>query len=179
MKLVTRLTIAFLLVVIVSISLVEWRRLVDEVADFEADMDRTHLLVGTALADAAEVVTERDGFEEAVCVVDAADRHQPELRIRWVCHDGAASLDTPLLPCDALSTIGAAKTFTAAPELGGRRASVVPVHIGGVLHGAIEVSEAPDVAQSWGRKRFEAVVDRKSTRLNSSHNPASRMPSSA
>ena len=37
----------------------------------------------------------------------------------------------------------------------------------------------PSNSQAWGGEKFENGQDRKSTRLNSSHNVASRMPSSA
>ncbi|MBL8940927.1 MAG: HAMP domain-containing protein, partial [Archangium sp.] len=157
MKLVTRLTIAFLLVVIISITFVEWRRLVEEVSDFEADMDRTHTLVATTLADAVEAVAPRDGFEEAVRVVEAGGAHQSDLRVRWVCLD-KADAEPPLLPCAELPAITTSRTLAVQGPFGARRATVVPVHLNGVVRGAIEVSESPEYERSWSKRRLEAVV---------------------
>lgn len=158
MKLVTRLTIAFLLVVIISITFVEWRRLVEEVSDFEADMDRTHTLVATTLADAVEAVAPRDGFDEAVRVVEAGGAHHAnDLRVRWVCLD-KADAEPPVVPCADLPAITTARTLAVQGPFGARRATVVPVHLDGLVRGAIEVSESPEYERSWSRRRLEAVV---------------------
>ncbi|MBE2248684.1 MAG: HAMP domain-containing histidine kinase [Myxococcus sp.] len=154
MKLVTRLTAAFLLVVIFAISMAEWRRLGEEVEDFEADMDRTHLLVATTVADAVEVVTPRDGLEAARRIVEATGRHHPNaLRVRWVCATPATDAP-PLLPCDALGEVQESKTLVADE----RRVTVVPVRLDDRLAGAIEVSESPDFERTWKRRRAVAVV---------------------
>lgn len=154
MKLVTRLTIAFLFIVVLAISLAEWRRLGEEVEDFEADMDRTHLLVATTVADAVEVVTPRDGLDEAERIVAATGFHHPsELRVRWVCV-AAASGEPPLVPCEMLDS----KTLVVPGLTGERRVTVVPVRIDNRLQGAIEVSESPEFERSWRRRRVEAVV---------------------
>jgi hypothetical protein len=75
----------------------------------------------------------------------------------------------------------------------GGSTSTTLMDVGTILHWAMETSESPDadavwarVEKRWGELLFESPWlaehhrrDRKSTRLNSSHNPASRMPSSA
>jgi len=158
MKLVTRLTVAFLLVVVLAISLAEWRRLGQEVEDFEADMDRTHLLVATTVADAVEVVTPRDGLDEAERIVAATGFHHPSaLRVRWVCV-AAASEEPPLVPCELLGQVLDSKTLVVPGLTGERRVTVVPVRIDDRLQGAIEVSESPEFERSWRRRRVEAVV---------------------
>ena len=43
----------------------------------------------------------------------------------------------------------------------------------------LEVTEKTEAAQKAGRRVSVSGIDRKSTRLNSSHSHASRMPSSA
>ena len=65
MRLVTRLTIAFLLIVVGVISLHESRQYTEAQTDFESDMDRTHQLVASSLADAAAGTSERDGLPAA------------------------------------------------------------------------------------------------------------------
>lgn len=157
MKLVTRLTLAFLLVVVAAISLVEWRRLDRELAEFEADMDRTHRLVATTLAEAAEAIGPRDGLAEARRVVAESGQHHPtDLRIRWVCAGDDEA--PPLLPCEALGGLDEFHTFATTGPQGTVRATVVPVRFPEGRLGAIEVSESPEYERTWARRHVEAAV---------------------
>ncbi len=154
MKLVTRLTVAFLLVVIAAISLAEWRRFTTEVADFEADVDRSHLLVARSVADAVEAIVPRDGLAEAQRMVDSSGQHHPTaLRIRWVCLDEGTS--PPAIPCAELASVQDARSFTAER---GRRVTVVPVRLAERPGGAIEVSESAQYETDWARAHVTAAV---------------------
>ncbi|MCA3013148.1 MAG: HAMP domain-containing protein [Myxococcaceae bacterium] len=157
MRLVTRLTLAFLAVVVGALALTTWSRFDDEVQQFEDDMDRTHRLVATTLADAVEVAVQRDGLEEAQRLVEGSGRHQhTDLHVRWVCV--GADAPPPLLPCAALEGVGEFVTLDGPGPRGGRRATVVPVRLPSGTRGAIEVSESPDFQGAWRREVFLRVA---------------------
>ena len=104
MRLVTRLTIAFLTVVICMLALHEFRQLDEARADFERDMDRTHYLVATTLADSVELLIPREGIEAAQRIVEQTGaRHDSDVRIRWVCLEGQADNPTPPIDCATLA----------------------------------------------------------------------------
>ncbi len=154
MTLVTRLTVGFLIVVICTISLHEYRQLDQAQGDFERDMDRTHLLVATTLADAVEQVAPHEGIEGALQTVEVTNqRRHGDLRIRWVCVPGR--LDVPLPP-RACATLDVPEPLTTTEQT--RRFTLAPVHIAGAWSGAIEVSESPDHEGQWARAHFNQAV---------------------
>ncbi|MFT3711388.1 MAG: ATP-binding protein [Archangium sp.] len=158
MRLVTRLTIAFLLVVILVISLHEYRQLGDRQADFERDMDRTHLLVASTLADSVELVAPREGLEAALRAVDVTDRRLAgDVRVRWVCLFGR--IDEPAAPIDCGSLIeDRAQTVNRVSPDGVRHFTLQPVQIDGKAAGAIEVSESPAHEGTWVRQHFNDAI---------------------
>ncbi|MFO0600284.1 MAG: HAMP domain-containing sensor histidine kinase [Myxococcaceae bacterium] len=152
MRLVTRLTIGFLVVVILTISLNEYRQLGAAREDYEQDMDRTHQLLATTLAGTVALMTERDGLDAALAAVLQANQGQNEdVRIRWVCVPGR--LDSPAPPIDCANL-----TATVNATEGERRFTFSPVRINGALDGAIEVSEPPDHEGQWQRVHFDQAV---------------------
>ncbi|MBL8912704.1 MAG: histidine kinase [Archangium sp.] len=158
MRLVTRLTLAFLLVVILIITLHEYRQLGDRQADFERDMDRTHLLVASTLADAVELVAPREGLDAALKTVEVTnERHAGDVRVRWVCLDGR--VDEPATAVDC-ATLAEDQPITAsrATADGVRRFTLQPVRIDGRAAGAIEVSESPSHEGAWVRQHFDDAV---------------------
>ncbi|MCU0695913.1 MAG: HAMP domain-containing histidine kinase [Myxococcaceae bacterium] len=154
MRLVTRLTLAFLTVVVAAIALATWARYDDEVRQFETDMDRTHRLVAATLADAVEVALARDGLDAAERLVEGPGTHQQtDLRVRWVCV--GRDDPPPLVPCDTLDRLG---DFVTLEPVAGRRATVVPVRLEGGTRGAIEVSESRDFEGAWVREVLVRVA---------------------
>ena len=156
MRLVTRLTGGFLAVVICSISLHEVRQFGAARADFERDMDRSHRLVATTLADAVEGVLPHEGPAGALATVETTNqRRHGDLTVRWVCRDHSPDAPPPPLPCAALDR---AEPVTFAHQ--GRRYTLAAVHVAGVFRGAIAVSEAPDNEGRWarGRRRHAPVL---------------------
>ncbi len=157
MRLVTRLSLAFLVVVICIISLHEYRQLADRQADFERDMDRTHRLVATALAESVKLVAPREGMEAAQATVEATnERVAADLRVRWVC--GQNTPPTPF-DCTALKKGVPVSTTRAQEGQNARRFTLAPVWESGRLLGAVEVSESPAHEGEWVRRHFfEAVL---------------------
>ncbi len=154
MRLVTRLTVGFLLVVICTISLHEYRQLDAARADFEHDMDRSHALVATTLADAVELVAPGEGIEAALKTVEVTNqRRAGDLRLRWVCVPGRTDEREPSMPCASLDV---ASPLTTQAQ--GRRFTLAPVHIEGRFQGAIEVSEAPEHEGAWAQAHFQQAL---------------------
>src|SRR5690349_4251511 len=101
-RLVTKLTSAFLGVVLIVMSLHEYNRLRQEVEDFELDMDRTHLLVATTVAESIAALLARGSEDAAHEYVQALSRrHGTAVRVRWVCAGTEHSLP---MSCDTLLT---------------------------------------------------------------------------
>ncbi len=155
MTLVTRLSLGFLLVVICIISLHEYRQLADRQADFERDMDRTHQLVATALAESVKLVAPREGMAAAQATVVAInERVAGDLRVRWVCGE-----NTPPTPFDCTAFEQGAPAFiTRAQDGQAARFTLAPVWENGRLLGAVEVSESPAHEGEWVRKHLADAV---------------------
>jgi signal transduction histidine kinase len=154
MRLVTRLTMGFLVAVICTLSLHESRQFGVARADFERDMDRSHLLVATTLADAVELVLPHEGTAAALVTVETTNqRRHGDLRLRWVCRPGVSDTPPSPSPCAALDR---AEPITAASL--GRRVTLAPVRVAGVFRGAIEVSESPDHEGQWARARLRQAL---------------------
>jgi two-component system, NtrC family, sensor kinase len=153
MRLVTRLTVGFLIVVICTITLHEYLQLDEAQRDFEEDLDRSHLLVATTLADAVEQVAPHEGFEGALKMVEATDQRRSDLRIRWVCVPGRVDSPPPPRACNSLEV----PTPITTSELT-RRFTLAPVRVDGESMGAIEVSESPDHEFQWARAHFNQAA---------------------
>lgn len=159
MRLVTRLTIAFLTVVICMLALHELRQLDEARVDFERDLDRTHYLVATTLADSVELLIPREGLEAARRIVEQTGaRHDVDVRIRWVCLDGQVDAPPPPVDCRSLA-LGEPLTTTRTTAGGEtRRFTLAPVRVGDRAAGAIEVSESPAHEGDWVRQHFDAAL---------------------
>lgn len=155
MKLVTRLTVAFLMVVLLVISLHEARRVRQALDDFEGDTDRAHLLVAATLADAVALAATVEGADAAHRIVASTAERHGELRIRWVCTPGKEEPPPGELTCADLDTAPAPVTLVAES----RRSTLAPVRIDGRFSGAIEVSEPPEHEGLWVRQHVrEALI---------------------
>ncbi len=155
MRLILRFAMAFLALVVCLISLHEYRQFLDRRADFEHDMERTHRLVATTLADAVSAVARSEGFESAQQVLaEAQAHHANDLRIRWVCHGNEQVAPTSRYSCAEIST---------APHdevLGGKKSrrllTWMPVRVAG--GGAVEISETPEHEQSWSERHIRSAL---------------------
>lgn len=158
MRLVTRLTVGFFLVVMLMISLHEYRQLGDRQTDFERDMDRTHLLVASTLADSVGLVSLHEGRDAALKSVEVTDtRLHGDLRVRWVCLEGRADAPEPPVPCASLAGEAPVAVSREGAE-GSRRFTLVPVFSDGQRAGSIEVSESPAHEGAWVRQHFNDAV---------------------
>lgn len=155
MKLVTRLTMAFLAVQLLVISVHAWRMLQGELEDFRLDVDRTNLVVATSLARTMQLVAEHEGLEGARSTLEATSPDLPgDFHVRWVCLDGHPDARPPLVGCAALRD--ATRPVTTVERVSpGIRSIVAPVRVGGAFAGAIEVSEGPQAEQAWRRQHVE------------------------
>lgn len=160
MWLVTRLTVGFLIVVICILSLHEYSQFNEAREDFEKDMDRTHLLVATTLAEGVERVVENEGFPTAQRTVELTQqRHAEDLRIRWVCLEGTTDTPAPPMSCMELDTKEPVTTTTVSETQGRpRRLTLAPIYIERKFKGAIEVSESPEQERQWARQHFDQAV---------------------
>ena len=128
----------------------------DRQSDFERDMDRTHQLMATALAESVKLVAPREGLEAAQATVRAInERVAGDLRVRWVCGE-----NTEPTPFDCTGfTKGVPVSMTRAQDgQAARRFTLAPVWENGRLLGAVEVSESPAHEGEWVRQHLADAV---------------------
>src|SRR5690349_8670683 len=101
MKLVTKLTVAFMIVTCVVLAINGYRRFGKEVETFHADLVLDHARMAHALAQAAGAVRKTDGPAAARSFINEANARDGALRIRWVC-DPTGPLE-PRVSCAELA----------------------------------------------------------------------------
>jgi two-component system NtrC family sensor kinase len=160
MRLVTRLSLAFLLVVLPVISLHEWRQYHREVTDFEDDMDRGHALVASGLADALGWVLAREGQDAAARLLTAlGDAQDRDIRVRWVCRPGLAPTGDLPLSCRELGELRSPRLLLQPTTDGpARRFAFAAVRGPRGAEGAVEVSEAPEHEGAWARRHIREAL---------------------
>ncbi len=153
-----RFATAFLAIVVCLISLHEYRQLSDRTSDFEHDMEKTHRLVATTLADAVSMIARHEGLEPARDAVALARRHhRDDLRVRWVClDDNGIDEPPPEISCDVLNR--ETQRLTIKTDDAARHVTWVPVRFDGKAGGAIEVSESPEHQRSWSRQHLRDAL---------------------
>ena len=161
-----RFATAFLAIVVCLISLHEYRQFDDRRRDFELEMEHTHRLVATTLADAVSSIARHESLAAAHGAVDVAhDHHAGDLRVRWVCQGESIDDPPPALPCDVL----ARGPNRMVEESGGdgrggdgggapRHLTWVPVVLETGPHGAIEVSESPEHQRIWSQQHVRGAL---------------------
>ena len=162
-RLILRFAMTFLVLVVCLISLHEYRQFLDRRADYEESMMRTHRLVAGTLADAVGAIIRSEGASSARRTVEQAqDRHGDDLRIRWVCRDGAAA-PTTRHTCEEITREPHDDVVDEDPDQSGARRLLtwVPVRVDD--GGAIEVSESPEHERTWIDRHVRAALSLAST----------------
>jgi two-component system NtrC family sensor kinase len=142
MRLVQKLSLAFMLGTTGILAANGYFRVRREVALFRADRVRDHDLIGRALGAAVEAVWRTQGRAEAMALVDAANGSEGRVRIRWVSLAGAT------LHVDASDVArvphGSTLTRIAGDDHGKEeRYTYVPI-VTDAGPGALELSESLD-----------------------------------
>jgi two-component system NtrC family sensor kinase len=138
MKLVPKLTIAFIAVTIVIHAQGAYRRVKRESRTYSEDRDRDVTLVAKSMADAAAGVWHAQGKDASQAMIVHVSHHDESVRVRWVCN-GADDLPAATgLDCGSLMVLKADQASHAVGD--GRRYAYAPVVVEGTTRGAIEVS---------------------------------------
>src|SRR5580700_6600938 len=90
MRLVQKLSVAFMIGTSAILAVNGLLRVRREVAVFQADRVRDHDLIGRALAAAVEALWHSQGEAEAMRLIDAANTGEARIHIRWVSRAGPA-----------------------------------------------------------------------------------------
>ncbi|MEO5729183.1 MAG: ATP-binding protein [Byssovorax sp.] len=161
MRLVLKLTGAFLAVVCLVMVINDSVRIRQDIATFEKDVDRDHELLGRSLAGAAAVVWASDGPAAAARLIDEMRRPSAAVAVRWVC-EGASPRKPATLDCEAIRRGTAAGPFrTTMPGLDrfARRVTYVAVPAeAGIFRGALEVSESAAGERQYVRETLRDTL---------------------
>jgi HAMP domain-containing protein len=169
MRLVQKLSLAFLVGTGTLLAANGYFRVRREVAIVQADRVRDHDLIGRALGASFVEVWRSAGPERAMALVDAANAGEARVHIRWIwidgaAVDGAAAGRGPRIPPAALLAMAPGTTLTRiAGDARGvdERFTYAPLRLGGRL-GALELSEPLDAERRTART---IVVDTVGTTL--------------
>jgi two-component system, NtrC family, sensor kinase len=150
MKLVTKLTVAFVIVTCAVLAITGYRRFHKEVEAFHADLVLDHTRLAHALAQAASEVRKTDGPEAARSFINEANARDGVLVIRWVC-DPFRPLEARL-SCAELAT-AAGELSRVEPDASGELRMYTWVRVPGEPNsGVIEVSEPADAERTYSRQ---------------------------
>ena len=95
MRVVPKLTLAFILCTTAVLALNGFLRVEREVAVYEADRTRDHRLMGLALGEAIAAVWRSDGEGPALAVLAHVNTPESRIRVRWVSLEDLASMRRP------------------------------------------------------------------------------------
>ncbi|MFS8065636.1 MAG: sensor histidine kinase [Byssovorax sp.] len=161
MRLVLKLTAAFLVVVCLVMAVHDSVRVRQDIATFEDDVDRDHELLGRSLASAAAVVWASDGPVAAARLIEGMQHPSAAVAIHWVC-EGVSPRKPATLDCDAIRRDTAAGPFRITiPGLGrfARRVTYVAVPAEpGAFRGALEVSESAARERQYVRETLRDTL---------------------
>jgi two-component system NtrC family sensor kinase len=156
MRLVQKLSLAFMLGTTTILAARGYFRVRRDVAVFQADRVRDHDLIGRALGAAVEAVWRTQGRTEAMALIDAANGGERRVQIKWIWLDGSA------LHVDAsdVAHIPRGSTLTRiAPDDRGQaeRYTYVPVATG-AGPGGLELSETLDAEREYTQSTIVDTV---------------------
>ncbi|KFE62364.1 sensor histidine kinase [Hyalangium minutum] len=144
MKLARKLTLALALLAVGVLALMETLEVRRELERSAEDMRHDHRLLGHTIAGSIGKAWQQSGEDEALSLLDQANRFQDQVRLSWVWIDGPSGHTLhPALPPELLTPLRlgqeAAVTDMRVPP--GLLRSYIPVSVSGRL-GAIEISES-------------------------------------
>jgi two-component system, NtrC family, sensor kinase len=145
MRVVPKLTLAFILCTSAILALNGFLRVEREVAVFETDRTRDHRLMGLALGEAIGSVWRSDGEARALAVLAHVNPPEARIRVRWMWLDDLSAAPDP--PIDARELRGAPDGVPVSvvwvdPEGADYRYTYVPLNVGAPRGGALELSES-------------------------------------
>jgi two-component system NtrC family sensor kinase len=155
MRVVSKLTLAFILCTSAVLSINGFLRVEREVAFYEHDRTRDHRLMGRALGEAIAAVWRSDGEASALSVLAHVNGPDVRIRVRWVWLDELESTAHP--PVD-LATLrqdadGTPISVVWAPTSGNDlRYTYVPIQVGSSRQGALELAESLEGQHRYVRR---------------------------
>ncbi len=162
MRLVQKLSLAFMLgttAILATNGLLRVRR---EVALFQADRKRDHDLIGRTVGASVAAVWRSEGMSHAMGLLDAVNRGDGRIRIRWVWLEGPdAARDLRVSGAD-LAAVPAGSTLTRiAPDQHGEdeRFTYAPLQVDEQPPGALELSERLDSEKRYTHRTIVETVE--------------------
>jgi len=160
MRLVQKLSLAFMLGTTAILTANGYLRVRREVALFQADRVRDHDLIGRTLGASVAAVWRSEGQHDAMALVDAVNRGEGGIRVRWVWlagPDAAPHLRTDAAEIAALPP-GSTVTHIAPDEAGeDERFTYAPLRVGD-RPGALELSERLDSERRTTRRTVADTI---------------------
>ena len=155
MRLVQKLSLAFLLGTTVILTANGFLRVRREVALFQADRLRDHVLIGRTLVASVEAVWRSEGQSQAMALVDAANHGDSRIHVRWVWLGGPhAATDVPVDPAEVVALAQGSTLTRIAPDGHGEpeRFTYAPLHVDDQPPGALELSERLDAEKRYTQR---------------------------
>ena len=152
MRVVPKLTLAFIVCTSAILTFNGFLRVRREVAVYEADRTRDHRMMGFALGNALAAVWRSDGEASALAVLAHVNTPDTRLHIRWVWLDDLAAMPhAPLDPNGLRQAPDGVPVSVLASDGAGveSRYTFVPLSVGAPRAGALELSESLE-----GKHRF-------------------------
>jgi signal transduction histidine kinase len=156
MKLVPKLTLAFIAVTLVIHANGAYRRVQRESETYSEDRDRDVTLVAQSMTDAAQGVWSAKGESAAQAMIVHVSHHDESVRVRWVCEDPAELPAAGTIDCAALTRMKREEVAHAVDRE--RRYAYAPVVIDGAARGAIEVSASLAPEQGFVQRTIADVT---------------------
>jgi signal transduction histidine kinase len=156
MKLVPKLSLAFIGTVSIVLAANGYLRVKREVALFDSDRVRDDVLMEEALASAVETVWKSDGRDAALSMIEKASAREGRVRMRWIW------LDDPKVPTverDSAIDEASPTTRVAMSESGdSRRYTFMRLSVPDARPGALELSESLAPERAYVRQTIESSI---------------------
>jgi signal transduction histidine kinase len=155
MRVVAKLTLAFIVCTSTILAINGFLRIEREVAVFEADRTRDHRLMGFALGEAIAAVWRSDGEAPALAVLAHVNTPDARIHIRWIWLDDLEAMPHPPLDLKELryAPDGVPRSVVGPNDAGVEtRYTYVPLKVGAPRGGALELSESLDSQHRFVRR---------------------------